>query len=104
MIGSPGGSTIITQVMEAVLHFVDGQSAQQIVADKRFHHQFLPDVVDVEDGTFDPATSAALEKMGYTLKPRESWGFMNVVTWDRKSNTLDAASDPRRPSGLGKVE
>ncbi|SFL20372.1 gamma-glutamyltransferase [Rhodanobacter glycinis] len=104
VIGSPGGSTIITQVMEAVLHFVDGQSAQQIVADKRFHHQFLPDVVDVEDGTFDPATSAALEKMGYTLKPRESWGFMNVVTWDRKSNTLDAASDPRRPSGLGKVE
>jgi gamma-glutamyltranspeptidase/glutathione hydrolase len=104
VIGSPGGSTIITQVMEAVLHFVDGQSAQQIVADKRFHHQFLPDVVDVEDGTFDAATRAELEKMGYTLKHRESWGFMNVVTWDRKSNTLDAASDPRRPSGLGKVQ
>jgi gamma-glutamyltranspeptidase/glutathione hydrolase len=104
VIGSPGGSTIITQVMEGILHFVDGESAQQIAAHKRFHHQFLPDLVYVEDGTFDAATSAELEKMGYTLKPRESWGFMNVITWDRRTNTLDAASDPRRPSGLGKVQ
>jgi len=38
------------------------------------------------------------------MKQRESWGFMNVVTWDRKTNQLDAASDPRHPSGLGKVQ
>jgi gamma-glutamyltranspeptidase/glutathione hydrolase len=104
VIGSPGGSTIITQVLEGILHFIDGESAQQIAAHKRFHHQYLPDVVMVEDGTFDVATGEALTKMGYTLKPRESWGFMNVVTWDRKANQLDAASDPRRPSGLGKVQ
>jgi gamma-glutamyltranspeptidase / glutathione hydrolase len=104
VIGSPGGSTIITQVLEGILHFIDGESAQQIAAHKRFHHQYLPDVVNVEEGTFDAATSDALTKMGYTLKPRESWGFMNVVTWDRKTNKLDAASDPRRPSGLGKVQ
>jgi gamma-glutamyltranspeptidase/glutathione hydrolase len=104
VIGSPGGSTIITQVMEGILHFIDGESARQIAAHKRFHHQFLPDEVDVEDGTFDAATTAELEKMGYALKQRESWGYMNVVTWDRRTNTLDAASDPRRPSGLGKVE
>jgi len=104
VIGSPGGSTIITQVLEGILGFINGESAQQIVAQKRYHHQFMPDVVMVEEGTFDPATTAALEKMGYTLKQRESWGFMNVVTWDRKTNTLDAASDPRRPSGLGKVQ
>ena len=104
VIGSPGGSTIITQVLEGILHFIDGQSAQQITAHKRFHHQYMPDVVMVEDGTFDAATSDALTKMGYALKQRESWGFMNVVTWDRKANKLDAASDPRRPSGLGKVQ
>jgi len=104
VIGSPGGFTIITQVLEGILHFIDGESAQQIAAHKRFHHQYLPDVVNVEEGTFDAATSDALTKMGYTLKPRESWGFMNVVTWDRKTNKLDAASDPRRPSGLGKVQ
>jgi gamma-glutamyltranspeptidase/glutathione hydrolase len=104
VIGSPGGSTIITQVLEGILHFIDGENAQQIVAHKRFHHQYLPDVVMVEPGMFDPATSAALERMGYTLKQREPWGFMNVVTWDRKTHQLDAASDPRRPSGLGEVQ
>jgi gamma-glutamyltranspeptidase/glutathione hydrolase len=104
VIGSPGGSTIITQVLEGILHFIDGQSAQQIVADKRYHHQFLPDVVFTEDGAFDAATAAELQKMGYTLKPREPWGFMNVVTWDHRTNALDAASDPRHPDGLGKVQ
>ncbi|MGP1664951.1 MAG: gamma-glutamyltransferase, partial [Rhodanobacter sp.] len=104
VIGSPGGSTIITQVLEGILHFIDGENAQQIVAHKRFHHQFMPDVVNVEDGTFDPVTSEKLTRMGYTLKPRHSWGFMNVVTWDHKTNQLDAASDPRHPSGSGKVQ
>jgi gamma-glutamyltranspeptidase/glutathione hydrolase len=104
VIGSPGGSTIITQVLEGILHFIDGQTAQQIVADKRYHHQYLPDEVMVEAGTFDQPTSDALTAMGYALKQRESWGYMNVVTWDRKANQLDAASDPRHPSGLGKVQ
>ena len=58
----------------------------------------------VEDGTFDAATTKALNDMGHNLQARPSWGFMNVVTWDRKANKLDAASDPRRPSGLGKVQ
>ncbi|MEO5812310.1 MAG: gamma-glutamyltransferase [Rhodanobacter sp.] len=104
VIGSPGGSTIITQVLEGILHFIDGESAQQIVAHKRFHHQYLPDVLMVEPGTFDPATNEALEDMGHTLKQRSGWGFMNVVTWNHQTNKLDAASDPRRPSGLGKVQ
>ncbi|KQX95163.1 gamma-glutamyltransferase [Rhodanobacter sp. Root480] len=104
VIGSPGGSTIITQVLEGILHFIDGESAQQIVAHKRFHHQFLPDVVDVEPGMFDKATSADLTAMGYTLNDRKPWGFMNVVTWDHRTNKLDAASDPRRPSGSGRVQ
>jgi len=104
VIGSPGGSTIITQVLEGILNFIDGESAQQIVAHKRFHHQYMPDEVMVENGTFDTATTDQLTKMGYNMKQRESWGFMNVVTWDRKTNQLDAASDPRHPSGLGKVQ
>ena len=104
VIGSPGGSTIITQVLEGILHFIAGESAQQIVAHKRFHHQYLPDVLMVEPGTFAQATTEALVHMGYTLKQRDGWGFMNVVTWDHRTNRLDAASDPRRPSGLGKVQ
>ncbi|HEY9133620.1 MAG TPA: gamma-glutamyltransferase [Dyella sp.] len=104
VIGSPGGSTIITQVLEGILAFIDGKSATEVAAQKRFHHQYMPDRVDVEDGAFDKATADALTAMGHQLKQRESWGFMNVVTWDLKTHKLDAASDPRRPSGLGKVQ
>lgn len=104
VIGSPGGSTIITQVLEGILAFVDGKSASQIAAQKRYHHQYLPDRVDVEAGVFDEATTKALTDMGHVLKDRSPWGFMNVVTWDHRTGKLDAASDPRRPSGLGKVQ
>jgi gamma-glutamyltranspeptidase/glutathione hydrolase len=104
VIGSPGGSTIITQVLEGILAFIDGGDAHEIAASKRFHHQYMPDVVMVEQGTFDAATTDALSKMGYTFKQRESWGFMNVVVWNRRTNKLDAASDPRHPDGLGKVQ
>jgi len=104
VIGSPGGSTIITQVLEGILAFIDGKDAQGITAQKRYHHQYMPDRVDVEQGAFDPATADALTRMGYTLKDRSPWGYMNVVTWDLKTNKLDAASDPRRESGLGKVQ
>ena len=104
VIGSPGGSTIITQVLEGILAFIDGGDAHDVVAQKRFHHQYMPDVVSVEPGTFDASTSDALTKMGYSLKPREPWGFMNVVIWDRRTNKVDAASDPRRADGLGKVQ
>ncbi|MDQ7996990.1 MAG: gamma-glutamyltransferase [Luteibacter sp.] len=104
VLGSPGGSTIITQVLEGILAFIDGKSASEITAQKRYHHQYLPDRVDVEAGVFDDATARALTDMGHVLKNRSPWGFMNVVTWDHRTGKLDAASDPRRPSGLGKVQ
>ncbi|WP_036137075.1 gamma-glutamyltransferase [Luteibacter sp. 9135] len=104
VIGSPGGSTIITQVLEGILAFVDGKSASEIAAQKRYHHQYLPDRVDVEAGVFDDATTKTLTDMGHVLKNRSPWGFMNVVTWDHRTGKLEAASDPRRPSGLGKVQ
>lgn len=84
--------------------FMDGKSAAQITAQPRFHHQYLPDTVFYEPGAFDADTMKGLQAMGYTLKDRGHWGFMNVVTWDLKATRLDAASDPRHESGLGKVE
>ncbi len=105
VIGTPGGSRIITMVLEGVLGFVDGMNAQQITAQPRFHHQYLPDVISAEPGALDANTIAALHRMGYTVNAGEHhWGFMNAVIWDRKTNTLDAASDPRGDSGLGKVQ
>src|SRR5579883_2644874 len=105
VIGTPGGSRIITMVLEGVLAFVDGMDAQQIVAKPRFHHQYLPDVIYAEPGALDASTIIKLRKMGYTVNSGEShWGFMNAVIWNRKTNTLEAASDPRGDSGLGKVQ
>ncbi|MGH8041473.1 MAG: gamma-glutamyltransferase [Rudaea sp.] len=104
VIGSPGGSTIITQVLEGIMAFMHGDSAAQIAATPRYHQQYLPDVVYAEPTAFDAATTKALEGMGYAIKQRHGWGFMNVVTWDLHTDRLDAASDPRHTSGLGEVK
>jgi gamma-glutamyltranspeptidase/glutathione hydrolase len=104
VIGSPGGSTIMTQVLEGILAFVDGKSASEITAQKRIHHQFLPDRIDVEAGTLPDDVLGQLKTMGYEIKQRKSWGNMNVVTWDKTTNVMSAASDPRNSDGLGKVK
>lgn len=105
VIGVPGGSRIITMVLEAILSFVDGEQAEQIVANKRFHHQYLPDTLYAEEGTFSATEVEALTARGHSVKDKsEPWGFMNVVSWDTKTNTLRAGSDPRWPDGSGKVK
>ncbi|MEO6968753.1 MAG: gamma-glutamyltransferase [Rhodanobacteraceae bacterium] len=104
VIGTPGGSRIITMVLEGILGFVEGDNAQQIVSKPRFHHQYLPDVISAEPDAFDAETIKTLQGMGYKVNVGERrWGFVNVVIWNRKTNTLDAASDPRGNSGLGEV-
>ena len=104
VIGSPGGSTIITQVLEGILAFVDGKSASEITAQKRFHHQYLPDRVDIEPNSLPADVVDGLKAMGYEINDKDTWGNMNVVTWDKTTNVKAAASDPRNPAGLGKVE
>jgi gamma-glutamyltranspeptidase/glutathione hydrolase len=106
VIGTPGGSAIITMVLEGILAFVDGDLPEKIVAYPRYHHQYLPDVVSAENSAFSTQEVQALEQMGYTFKIAPGpwqYGFMNVVSWDRASGQMHAASDPRRPSGLGEV-
>lgn len=104
VIGSPGGSTIITQVLEGILAFVDGKGAGEITAQKRYHHQYLPDRVDLERDAFPADVVDGLKAMGYEINDRPSWGNMNVVTWDKATDVKAAASDPRNPAGLGKVQ
>jgi gamma-glutamyltranspeptidase/glutathione hydrolase len=104
VIGSPGGSTIITQVFEGILAFIEGKRADEITAQKRIHHQYLPDRLDYEAGSLSEEAMARLQAMGHALNERSPWGNMNVVTWDKTANRLSAASDPRSDAGLGKVE
>lgn len=104
VIGTPGGSRIITMVLLGVLEFIDGKDAKAIVSARRFHHQYLPDVVSAEPGAFDDTTVQALQAMGHTVQAGErEWGNMHVAIWNRKDDTLDAASDPRWSSGRAEV-
>lgn len=96
VIGTPGGSRIITMVALGILGWLDGMDASQVVALPRYHHQYLPDVVQFEPGAFSVDEQAALRARGHTLEPlTRSYGLMNVVTWNPKTQTLQAASDPR---------
>jgi gamma-glutamyltranspeptidase/glutathione hydrolase len=99
VLGTPGGSRIITMVLLGALNFIDGGSATQMVSLRRFHNQYLPDRTLYEPGAFTAAEKAALKKKGDRLKQSSRlYGNMQVVIWDRKRNTLSAASDPR---GIG---
>jgi gamma-glutamyltranspeptidase/glutathione hydrolase len=107
VIGTPGGSSIITMVLEGILAFIDGDLPDKITAYPRYHHQYLPDIINAENAAFSATEVQALEQMGYKFKIAPgSWGygFMNVVSWDRTSGQMHAASDPRRPSGSGMVK
>ncbi len=94
--GSPGGSFIIGMVLLATLDFMDGKSAQQIVAAPRIHQQYEPDVVMYESGALSDSERAALEQRGHKLQESSRrWGNMEVVTWDYADGKVEAASDPR---------
>ncbi|HSE12637.1 MAG TPA: gamma-glutamyltransferase [Rudaea sp.] len=105
VIGTPGGSRIITMVLEGILAFIDGDLPAKIVANPRFHHQYLPDVVSAEKGAFSKEETRALEAMGHVVNDtNRTWGDMNVVSMDRRTGQLHAAADPRRTSGSGEVK
>ncbi len=103
VIGSPGGSFIISMVLLGTLNYLDGMSAAEIVKYPHYHHQYLPDVVDYEQGALTDAEINALQAMGHTLEASSRpWGNMQVVTWDFATGTVTAASDPRG-EGVGLV-
>ena len=96
IIGTPGGSYIISMVLLGTLDYLDGMSAADIVKDPRYHHQYLPDVVDYEKGALTETEISRLQAMGHTLKEgSRRWGNMQVITWDYATGKIEAASDPR---------
>jgi len=96
IIGTPGGSYIISMVLLGTLDYLNGMSAEDIVKDPRYHHQYLPDVVEYEKGALPESEIAALQAMGHTLEEgSRRWGNMEVITWNFASGKVEAASDPR---------
>lgn len=103
IVGSPGGSFIISMVLLGTLNYMDGMSAADIVKYPHYHHQYLPDEVDYEQGALSEAEIKELTAMGHTLKVSgRQWGNMQVITWDFATGKVDAASDPRG-EGVGLV-
>ncbi|NOX43578.1 MAG: gamma-glutamyltransferase [Gammaproteobacteria bacterium] len=96
VLGTPGGSRIITMVLLASLDYFAGGTAQSMVALPRYHHQYLPDVIQHEKDSFSAEQQKELQAMGHTLKLIDGiYGNMHVVIWDKKENQFSAASDPR---------
>ena len=95
VLGSPGGPTIITTVANILMGVVDfGLDIQEAVNAPRFHHQWLPDVIDVED-RLSPDTMNLLRSKGHTLKPAHFWGDGECIMVDPKTGERLGASDAR---------
>ena len=104
ILGTPGGSRIITMVLLGLLDFIDGNDAQSWVSLPRFHHQYQPDRISLEPDMLDDDSISELEAMGHEVDVRErTWGNMHGVMWLRDSNSLEAAHDPRWESGGAEV-
>jgi len=95
VLGSPGGPRIITTVANILMGVVDyGMNIQEAVNAPRFHHQWLPDVVSVEQG-FSPATVKVLERVGHEVKPEDSWSDGECIMIDPRTGDRLGASDKR---------
>jgi gamma-glutamyltranspeptidase/glutathione hydrolase len=98
VLGSPGGSRIITAVLETILNIVDyGMAPQQAVEAPRLHYQGLPDEVAYERTGLMPETVAALRGLGNKLAEKRPWGAVELIAI--ANGRLYGASDPRRPAG-----
>lgn len=97
MLGTPGGSRIITMVLNTLIALTDGGSPADWVAAPRFHHQYLPDVIQHEPDAFNAKEIAALEAMGHRLETVDpvTFGNAQLVYWDKARERVLAASDPR---------
>ncbi|MDD2049505.1 gamma-glutamyltransferase [Pseudomonas putida] len=100
--GTPGGSRIPSMVLLSMLGFLEGKPVANWPAVPRYHHQYLPDVVEHEPGAFSAEQQRELQARGYTLKDLgRTYGNQQVLYWDKSRQTLEAASDPR---GVGAAD
>ncbi len=103
VLGTPGGSRIITMVHKGILDAIKGEDVSKIVSNSRYHHQYLPDVIEHEKGAFPEKIKASLLKKGHILQETENpYGNLQAVRWDKVNKVMTAASDPRR-EGLAVV-
>ena len=88
VLGSPGGSRIITITLETALNIIDyGMEPQEAVDAPRIHHQWLPDEIDLEPWAVSPDSAKLLVQMGYKLVPQTPWGAAEVIAIGHEKTT-----------------
>lgn len=95
ILGTPGGARIITMVLISIIDYITGGDAESMTSNKRFHHQYLPDVIRYEVDAFTNEVKKDLESKGHKLQEISNYGNMQVVTFDNESGNIDSSSDPR---------
>ena len=107
VLGSPGGSTIITSVFQTILNVVEhNMNMQEAVNAGRFHHQWLPNVISYEKTAIDSLAIMQLQKMGHEMKIRSSIGRVDAILI-LPDGKLEGGADPRgddKAMGLNKIE
>ena len=93
VVGSPGGSTIITSVFQVIMNVIDhGMGMQEAVNSKRVHSQWLPDLIAPEDSAFASDTENRLKALGHTIKYRTRIGRVDAILVER-TDKLEAGAD-----------
>ena len=97
VLGTPGGSTIITSVLQTILNIYEfGMGAQEAVSQVRFHHQWLPDAIMMEDNGFNKKTIQELTKLGYLIDHKRApiIGKVEAILV-LPDNRIEGGADPR---------
>lgn len=105
ILGSPGGSTITTTILQIIENVIDyGMTINQAVSAPRYHMQWLPDKVFIEKNAFSSNVLSQLQQMGYVINMGSpfntpQWGAVAAIERDPITDKLIGAIDPRRPDG-----
>ena len=95
IVGTPGGSTIITSVFQTILNVIDFDMGMQEAVDaNRFHHQWLPDALIVEKNTLSEEIKNSLNELGHKIVERNSIGRMDCILI-REDGSLEGGADKR---------
>ncbi|RNI29487.1 gamma-glutamyltransferase [Rufibacter immobilis] len=95
IVGTPGGSTIITSVFQTILNVIDhGMGMQQAVSAPRFHHQWLPDRIEPEAAALSEQVRSELQSRGHKLQNRGNYGAVEGIL-KRPNGTWEGGADPR---------